>query len=344
MTLIRPPGLHRDRAGGHLVWAYDSGEAVTDPDELARLHALAVPPAWREVWGSPDPHAPVQATGLDARGRTQYRYLPAVTRAHAQDKFAHLAAFGAALPDLRRQVAADLFPAPGTPVPRRTVLAAMTRLLDLGFFRVGTSRYTRDNHTYGLSTLRRDQVAVSADTVHFDYVAKEHLHRITEVTDPAGARVVQGLLDTPGPAGDPLFQGADDRRAPSPIGSAAVNAYIHAIAAVPASAKAFRTWSGTVVAAASLGGAVLPGLTPSARTTPATLAVRTAALLLGNTPAVARASYVHPSVLAGVPDPEVIRAVKAFAERAGHRDLRQVWTDSAVQAAVAARLAGWRAA
>ena len=169
MTLVRPPGLHRDRVAGALIWRNSAGRPVTDPDELRRLDALAVPPGWEQVWASADPRAAVQVTGVDARGRTQYRYLPAVVRARAEDKFGQLASFGAVLPSLHEAVTADL--ASAAPPARRTVLAAMVRVLELGFFRVGNARYAREDHTYGLTTLRRGQVTVTGAAVHFDYVA-----------------------------------------------------------------------------------------------------------------------------------------------------------------------------
>lgn len=338
MRSLRPPGLHRVRVDGRLVWYDEAGQLVTDPDELARLSRLAVPPAWRDVWASADPQAAVQATGVDARGRTQYRYLPAVTQAHAEDKFAALAGFGRALPALRRAVADQLAQPLQDLRNRRLVLAAMTRLLDRGFFRVGNSRYLRDNHTYGLTTLRRDQVEVTGTVLRFDYVAKEHVHRVTAVDDADSARVVEALLAMPGTPEQPLFRVAAHLSEPGPVSSAAVNAYVHGLVRLPASAKAFRTWSGTVVAAAGRAGAVLADL--ATRTPPASprTAVLGAAALLGNTPAVARASYVHPAVLAGDPDPGVRRAVDAVAKREGHRDLRRVWTDPGVQAAVAHQL------
>ncbi|ADB33043.1 conserved hypothetical protein [Kribbella flavida DSM 17836] len=338
MKALRPPGLHRVRIEGRLVWYDEAGRPVEDAGELARLAELAVPPAWREVWAAADPQAAVQATGVDARGRTQYRYLPAVLQAHAEDKFGALAAFGRALPSLRRTVADHVSEPLGDHPDRRPVLAAMTRLLDRGFFRVGSSRYLRDNHTYGLTTLRRDQVTITGSVLHFDYVAKEHLHRITDVDDADSARVVVALLAMPGTPDQPLFRAATHPRPPGPVSSATVNAYLHGLIGLPATAKAFRTWSGTVVAAAARAGAVLPGLATRASPDSPRVAVVSAAALLGNTPAVARTSYVHPAVLAGDPAPEVARAVDAVAEREGHRDLRLVWTDAGVQAAVAHQL------
>ena len=339
--LPRPAGLHRRRDGSALSWADDEGRPVDDPDTLARLRALAVPPAWEHVWAATDPSAAVQATGLDVRGRTQYRYLPEVSAARARDKFDHVVEFAAALPALRRAVSADLRHALAAPsVTRPAVLGAMVRLLDLGFFRVGNERYARDNHTYGLTTLRRDQVAVSGARLHFDYVAKEHLHRVVEIEDAPTAHVVADLLAAPGDPADPVFVVADEHGRRTHVDSATVNAYLHARLRLPATAKAFRTWAGTVVAAASMAGAELPGAVRS-RTPPAR-AIAAAAALLGNTPAVARASYVHPAVLAAGADPDVTAAVDAVSEREGHRDLRRVWLDAGVQGAVHDLLAGAR--
>jgi DNA topoisomerase I len=181
-------------------------------------------------------------------------------------------------------------------------------------------------------------VTVTGAALHFDYVAKEHLHRVTDVVDAGSARVVERLLGLSGADDDPLFRDVDALNGHPAIGSAAVNAYIHTLAGVPASAKEFRTWSGTVVAAATLAGAELPGATSSLRAAPAARAVRNAALLLGNSPAVAKASYVHPAVLAAGPDRRIQQAVAAFEAREGHRDVRLVWTDPGVQGAVTEQL------
>src|SRR5205823_6534884 len=161
----RPPGL--SRVGGR--WLDQHGEPVDAPT-LARLRRLAVPPAWTHVWADPNPDAALQAVGVDARGRTQYRYHPEAVAARARDKFEHVARFAEALPRLRSAAQAGLA---GAGLGRDRVLAACLRLLERGFFRVGSEQYARDNHTYGLTTLQRTQVRVRGPALAFDYIAKE---------------------------------------------------------------------------------------------------------------------------------------------------------------------------
>ena len=357
-------GLHRTDGPAPRRWVTDDGSAVTEPTVLDRLRRLAVPPAWTGVWASLEPDSPVQAIGVDSRGRTQYRYSARTRAEHDADKFAHVVLLAEALPRIRDHVASMLAGpvlagpalvstgrAGGEDLERSVILAAMVRLLDRGFFRVGNDRYVRDNHTYGLTTLRRDQVRVDGSRLHFDYVAKHHLHRITDLDDPDVAAVVRGLLDRSGDGDGPLFvmdrsAGTGEHGGPIHVTSSVVNSYLHGLGGAPATAKAFRTWSGTVVAAAVLGGAVLdpaaPAKTGSRRSRSAgTTAVAAAATLLGNTPAVARASYVHPQVLAaangarrGTFDDTVGEAVDRAAGRLGTRSVTRIWLEPDVQRAV----------
>jgi DNA topoisomerase-1 len=332
----RPPGWSRRPArGGRPRFAYldDSGRSLTDAEALARIAALALPPAWADVWISPDPGAKVQAVGVDAAGRTQYRYSTAWTALRAREKFAHVPDFARALPLLRTEVAHRLGARPDggsdetPPLDRERVLAAAVRLLDLGFFRVGSERYARDNHTYGLTTLQRGHVRVDGDVVHFDYTAKEHRHRVVEVTDPAVADVVRRLLarDDPGP--DLLAWQLPDGRWQR-VHSAHVNSYVHALTGIDATAKQFRTWAGTVLAAAALGGAEHEERSRSALVA----AIKATSRLLGNTPAVARASYVHPAVVEAFEQGRTAEAaVRAARERSGERRLSVLWRDPEVQ-------------
>jgi DNA topoisomerase I len=328
----RPPGL--TRVAGR--WYDQRGEPVAGGD-LVRLRRLAIPPAWTHVWADPDPAAALQAVGEDARGRTQYRYHPDAVAARARDKFEHVARFADALPLLRAAAADGLA---GSGLGRERVLAASVRLLERGFFRVGNEQYARDNHTYGLTTLQRCHVQVRGAALGFDYVAKEHLHRVVEVRDEQAAAVVRALLrrteDSPA-----LLAWNAGRGHWVHVTSAHVNAYVHALAGLDASAKSFRTWTGTVLAAAALAGADLTGLAgPNARA-PETAAVQATSRLLGNTPSVARASYIHPAVLAAAKEGLTVRADLAeAAERSGTDRLAQVWTDAGLQAAVR-RLLGW---
>ena len=216
------------------------------------------------------------------------------------------------------------------------MLAVGARLLDLGFFRVGSERYARDNETYGLTTLLRAHVRVSGGTVLFDYIAKEHKHRVVEVSDAAVARWVSRLLRRPD-TGTAFLSWQRTDRTWQPVHSSHVNAYIHAQTGIDATAKQFRTWAATVVAAAALGGERhdLRGRSPLS------VAVRATSLLLGNTPAVARTSYIHPAVLTAFTAGHSIGAAVAEAtHRVGDDRLATVWRDPAVQAATAALLSG----
>ncbi len=270
---LRPPGLRR--VGG--CWLDQRGETVGG-DTLARLKRLAIPPAWTHVWADPDPGAALQAVGQDAKGRTQYRYHPDAVAARARDKFEHVARFAEVLPQLRSAAQTGLA---GTGLGRERVLGACVRLLERGFFRVGNQQYAREDHTYGLTTLQRTQVRVRGQALAFDYIAKEHLHR------------------------------------------------------VDASAKSFRTWAGTVLAAAALGGADLTGLARTNARSPENAAVQATSKLLGNTPSVARASYIHPAVLSAAKDGRTVHDdLAAAAERVGSDRLAAVWTDARLQSAV----------
>jgi DNA topoisomerase-1 len=324
----RPAGYLR---GPDLTYRDDHGDPVTDAAALARIRALAVPPGWHGVWVAADPSAKVQAVGVDSAGRTQYRYDPAWTARRAEDKFAHLPAFASALPVLRDHVRAELRARRTAELDRDRVLSVAARLLDLGFFRVGSERYARDNETYGLTTLRRDHVSVSRGTVHFDYTAKEHRHRVVEVTDPEVARWVRPLIDRAGD--DPSFLAwLRPDGVWQPVHSSHVNAYIHARTGIDATAKQFRTWAGTVLAAAALGGARHD---ESARSE-VNAAVRATSRLLGNTPAVARAAYIHPGVLTAFASGRTVApAVAEAAARLGDDRLAVVWRDPAVQTATA---------
>ncbi len=314
------------------------GRVVSDKPELARIDAMAIPPAWSSVWIAPDPRAKVQATGVDAAGRTQYRYSADWTRQRAVQKFAHVLPFGAALPKLRDRIAGGLR-GRAAPLARDRVLDVAVRLLDQGFFRVGSERYARDNETYGLTTLQRRHVRVTGSVVHFDYPAKEHRHRVVDVADPEAARWVRALLARTDPGESFLAWRRPDGEW-QPVHSSHVNAYVHTLTGIDATAKQFRTWAGTVLAAAALGGAGLGGAAlggaghdEHART-PELSAIRATSRLLGNTPAVARAAYIHPGVLQAYARGRTIApAVAAAAGRAGTTDLAVVWRDPEVQAA-----------
>jgi DNA topoisomerase-1 len=304
---------------------------VDDRAVLDRLRRLAIPPAWVEVWASTDADASVQATGIDQRGRTQYRYS-AMARDRARDsKFAHMTLFATAMPALRLQVERDIARYRQDPRDGRVVTAAMVRLLDLGLLRVGNDRYVRDNHTYGLTTLRRNHVVTRGSTITFHFVGKEHLAHTVTVHDQVTAKVVGALLRAAGDDEQPIFAVPGDHGMHH-VTSAAVNAYLHAHTHAPASAKVFRTWGATVAAATVLAGAE-PPVEVWARSRER-LAVAAAASLLGDTVSVTRSSYLHPAWMNAGHSDVVAAAVAQSSDRAGTRAVTSLFTDPEVQASV----------
>lgn len=328
-TPQRPPGYHRLN-GSSTYWSDPTGALVSDSSVLERLKALAIPPAWTDVWAASDSHARVQATGIDSRGRTQYRYSAVALAEAAEDKFAHMLAFADALPQLRHQVVVDLQPARAA-VPANRVTAGVVRLLDRGLFRVGNERYTRDNHTHGLTTLSRQDVKVDGAKLTFDFISKEHVHRHVEVTDRSAASLITELLHMPCGHDELLFL-ATTAESLHRVDSTVVNAYVHAHTAAPASAKIFRTWGATVVAACVAAGAEYQGAT--GRHNAATAPVIAAAHLLGNSPAVAQHSYVHPDAIRVGRAETVQSAVHRAAVKRNSNDVRNLFHDDDVQRAI----------
>jgi DNA topoisomerase-1 len=330
----RPPGYLREPPGAPsdpFRYVDSPGHVITDRTTLDRIRSLAVPPAWTHVWISAEPRSHIQAIGVDRAGRTQYRYSAEWTALRSDEKFSHVTQFAAALPRLRDHVTDALATGPprAAMLNRDLVLCIAIRLLDLGFFRVGSERYVRDNETYGLTTLQRHHVGVRGDAVSFDYTAKEHLHRVVEVVDPLLVPWIHRLLHRS--TDDPAFL-AWQRPAGGwqPLHSSHVNAYIHTYTGLDATARRFRTWAGTVVAATALGGA---RHTEQARSAEAS-AVRATSRLLGNTPAVAKASYIHPGVLAASGQGRTIApAVASAARRLNDDRLAVLWREPDVQSA-----------
>lgn len=328
----QPPGYRRE-AGG--VWTDSTGQQVSDKKTLDRLLALALPPAWKDVWAAEDPAARVQARGIDSRGRVQYRYSDAAVAAAAVNKYAHMLHFAEVLPELRKQVATDLNRRPTSP-DLGQVTALAVRLLDRALFRVGNRRYTQDNHTYGLTTLERSQVSVKNRQIVFDYIGKEHIRHRRVVADAAAARVMAHLLASGSPAPDaPVFRTRESP--PRRVTSATVNTYIHTACGAGVSAKTFRTWGGTVIAAAVRGGASFDA--PKTHRDQTLYAYEAAAHVLGNTPAMARSSYVHPRAVEVGTSSGVRQAVTVAAGRAGTDEVTELFADEALQEAVRRALA-----
>ena len=293
------PGLRRRKAGRGFVYLDQDGNRVTDPDTLARIDALVIPPAWQDVWICPHPNGHIQATGVDAAGRRQYRYHDVWRQQRDRVKFDHMVEFGRALPALRERIAADLR---GEDLTRERVLACATRLLDLGFFRIGTEGYAEQNQTYGLATIRKDHVTLNGAVLEFDYVAKSGKQRLQSIVDPEVVAVVRALKRRRNGGPELLAYRRDGGWCD--VKSADINAYIKEVTGGDYTAKDFRTWAATVLAAVALAVSADAANTPTARKRAVARAYQEVAHYLGNTPAVCRSSYVDPRVvdryLAGV--------------------------------------------
>jgi DNA topoisomerase I len=241
---LHGPGITRERSVGGFRYYDSSGAEVTNPETLHRIGALGIPPAWKDVWISPDPLGHIQATGVDSRGRTQYRYHQLWREQRDAQKFEHMLRFAGALPALRSATVRDLG---GRHLDRDRVTAAAVRLIDLGLFRIGGEKYAELDHHYGAITLRKDDVTVTRTGVAFDYVAKEGKRRTITVTDHAVRSVVRALVSSDS-ISDSLFsfQDGDTWR---PLRSHEVSSYIATRAGGHFTAKEFRTWNATVLMA-----------------------------------------------------------------------------------------------
>jgi DNA topoisomerase IB len=288
---VTGPGIRRIRSGRGFRYLDADGRPVP-PEERDRIARLVIPPAWKEVWICPWPNGHIQAVGFDAAGRRQYQYHPRWREKRDKEKHDHVLDFAAALPDAREIVAAQLA---GRGLTRERVLAATFRLLDLGFFRVGGERYAEDNGTYGLSTLLREHVRLAGGEIVFDYPAKGGYERVQAVADPGLLRIVRQLRSRPA-AGDALFAYYQDRQW-HPVHGSDINDYLKFLTGLDVSAKDFRTWNATVLAAVGLAVSPVSRGSASSRRRAVARVVKEVSEYLGNTPAVCRASYIDPRVI-----------------------------------------------
>ncbi len=284
------PGISRRRAGKGFRYIGPTGTAVRDAATLARIRSLTVPPAYTDVWISPDPRGHIQATGRDARGRKQYRYHPKWREVRDETKFGRMLAFSEALPALRERVESDLSK-PG--LPREKVLAAVVRLLESTCIRVGNDEYARNNKSFGLTTLQDRHVTFSGARMTFSFRGKSGKDHECDVTDRRLARIVERCQALPG---EELFQYVDEAGERQTIGSGDVNAYLREITGQEFTAKDFRTWAGTMLAARELRQMEL-GATAKETKSNILMAVDKVSDLLNNTRAVCRKYYVHPTIL-----------------------------------------------
>ncbi|MET9294982.1 DNA topoisomerase IB [Streptomyces sp. NPDC003077] len=286
------PGYARLRHGRGFRYLDAEGQPLHDRPELARIRALVIPPAWRNVWICARPNGHLQAVGTDAAGRRQYLYHPQFRAEQEQAKHEHVLDVAEALPTVRETVAEHLG---DRGLTRRRVLATAVRLLDLGFFRIGSDRYTELNNSYGLTTLLRGHSRCQGGSVLFTYTGKHGKEIIQTVADPAACRSLTALLRRRG-GGDRLLA-YWDRSTWHDVTSADVNAYLKELAGLEVTAKDFRTWHATVMAAVALAVSQSVARSESARRRAIARAAREVSEYLGNTPAICRASYINPRVI-----------------------------------------------
>ncbi len=286
------PGIVRRRRGRGFEYLDATSRArISDPETLQRIKDLVIPPAWSNVWICPDPLGHLQAVGTDAAGRRQYRYHPNWRLRKDREKFERMLALGRILPEVRSVCSADLA---GTELTRRRVLACAVRLLDRGFFRIGSEAYAEQNETYGLATIRKNHVRVDGDVITFDFTAKGGKRRLSSVVDPEVAQAVAELKRRR--SGGPELLAYRVGRRWRDVRSADINAYIKEVTGGDFTAKDFRTWNATVLAAVALAVSAPSARSRTARKRAISRAVTEVAGYLGNTPAVCRSSYIDPRV------------------------------------------------
>jgi DNA topoisomerase-1 len=301
-------GITRRRVGTGFSYRAPDGSLLKDRDTLAWIRKLAIPPAWREVWISPHRDGHLLATGRDARGRKQYRYHPAWRAFRDETKFERMLAFGQALPRIRAAVAAELAK-PG--LGRRKVLATVVRLLETTLIRVGNDEYARANKTFGLTTMRGRHVKAEGTQLRFRFRGKSgKTHEVT-VRDRRLAGLIRRLQEL---RGQELFQYLDEEGRPTPVDSGEVNDFLREIAGDDFTAKDFRTWSATVLAAWALSDFESFDSQAAAKRH-VTQAIERVASRLGNTPAICRRSYVHPEILGAYLDGSLVESLTAEIEQ-----------------------------
>jgi len=295
------PGIKRVRRGRGFSFSDLDGTSIEDEETLERIRTLAIPPAWKDVWICPDPLGHIQATGYDEAGRKQYLYHDRWQQRQAERKFELIREFALKLPKLRRSVTADLR---REGMPRERALACAVRLLDLGFFRVGSEVYAEENESFGLATVRREHVTIKRSEVVFDFPAKSGQRRVQSIRDAAARRTLETMYRRRSGPEDLLAYRAGGEWVD--VRSDEINEYIHEKIGEEFTAKNFRTWHGSVLAAVALAGEERPRSDAAAKRA-ITRAVNQVSEALGNTPAVCRASYIDPRVLDRYRDGVTIR-------------------------------------
>jgi len=306
---LRLPGIRRVGRKKRVRYLDAHGRTIRDRAVLDRIRSLAIPPAWTDVWICPDEHGHLQATGRDGRGRKQYRYHPRWREVRDEVKYGRLIAFAQALPATRQRTDRDLAQ-PG--LPREKVLAAVVQLLEKTLIRVGNEEYARQNGSVGLTTMKDGHAKVHGGRVRFEFRGKSGIGHAIDLDDRRLARIVKACRDLPGYE---LFQYVDSGGRRQAIDSADVNAYLREITGEDFTAKDFRTWAGTVLAAQALA-EVAAFKSPREAKRNVLRAIESVAKRLGNTSAVCRKCYIHPAILDAYMDGATIQTIKARARRA----------------------------
>ncbi len=297
------PGIRRRRSGLGFSYFDPNGRPVRDRAVLDRIRKLVIPPAWTQVWICPLPNGHLQATGRDARGRKQHRYHPLYRAIRDEVKYSRLAAFAEALPAIRRRVREDL-ERPG--IPREKALAAVVRLLETTLIRVGNDEYARENDSFGLTTMQDRHARITGSKIRFRFRGKSGKWHEIELADPRLARIVKRCQDLPG---EELFQYLDETGEVRDVSSGDVNDYLRQISGQDFTAKDFRTWNGTVLAAIALGECA-ECATDSERKKNVVATIKQVAERLGNRPATCRKYYVHPAVFEAYSAGELLAALR----------------------------------
>jgi len=316
------PGIARRKRGKTFYYVDADGDRIKDADTLARIRSLVIPPAWADVWICKQPLGHLQATGRDARGRKQYRYHPRWRSVRDESKYERMLKFGKALPAIRKAVDAAL-KLPG--LPREKVLATIVYLLEATMMRIGNEEYARENKSFGLTTLRERHVRLDGTKVEFRFRGKSGVNHTVQVQDRRLANTIRRTLDLPG---QELFQYVDDDGNPHTVGSADVNEYLQSIAGEDYTAKDFRTWSGTVLAAVALLEYEKYDSEAQAKKN-IVQAIESVAKKLGNTPTICRKCYVHPAVIESYLDGTMLTALRERAKEELREDLHDLRPEEA---------------
>ena len=330
------PGIRRVKSGKGWRLVSPQGKPIRDRDVIARVKGLVIPPAWTDVWICPAADGHIQATGRDARGRKQYRYHPRFREVREETKYERMLQFAEALPAIRTKVDEDL----GKPgLTREKVLATVVRLLEITLIRVGNEEYARENGSFGLTTMRTRHVDIEGSTIKFHFRGKSGKEHAVKVHDRRLARVVARCNDLPG---EILFQYVDDEGQRHSVESNDVNEYLRRISGADFTAKDFRTWAGTVLAAQALGALAAEGTKAAAKKN-MVQAVKNVSSRLGNTPSVCRKCYVHPQIFDAYLDGQLVATLQQRAERELRESLPSLSSEeAAVLMLLRDRLAGKR--